>query len=640
MKPSGRLRIFFCLSLIVGILTAHPMGNFSISHYAKFETAARGMELTYALDLAEIPTFELLRDWKLERTSDTAQLQGKALEQARTWAANLAITVDGKPVQGVVKSAEYVIADGAGNLPVMRITAKVAIDAAGGRVEYEDRNFAERAGWKEIVIAGTAIAKASHSAKDISNGLTAYPEDPTVAPPQDLRARFEWTPTVVPVAVVQPKSVIIEPIPQPKPTIRSSQPQASPAVQSSQPGVVQKGDYLSELLRKGDLSLSMILVGLLAAFGFGAMHALSPGHGKTIVAAYLVGSRGTMKHAALLGAMVTVTHTASVFALGLGTLFLSRYIVPDKIYPILSAFSGLMIVFIGGSMFYRRLKVAVAQSRIHTHDHSDHDQEHRHDHEHARAVAGSLTHRHDDENAHTVAAVAAPRQMAALRQSHVEGEAKAQTPDHEHSHGPGTLHSHDGHARNQTSSHDNGESHEAGKAHSSTYNGHTHDHSHEDGHRHDAGKAHTHPNGHKHDHAHAKGHSHSHDGSDHHHHHGPSGHTHHVEGEVTMGNLVGLAISGGLVPCPSALVLLLSAIAIGRIGLGLALLTAFSLGLSLVLMAIGAMVLYAKHLLPDRPSVTQSPFFKMVPVISAGVITVVGIVMTAVALGWVNFTIG
>lgn len=108
------------------------------------------------------------------------------------------------------------------------------------------------------------------------------------------------------------------------------------------------------------------------------------------------------------------------------------------------------------------------------------------------------------------------------------------------------------------------------------------------------------------------------------------------EGDITLGSLVGLAVSGGMVPCPSALVLLLSSIALGRIALGLGLLTAFSLGLSLVLIAIGAAVLYARHLLPDTPKLANSPLARMIPVLSAGVITVAGLVMTAMALGWIR----
>ncbi len=93
------------------------------------------------------------------------------------------------------------------------------------------------------------------------------------------------------------------------------------------------------------------------------MHALSPGHGKTIVAAYLVGSRGTFKHAIFLGGMVTFTHTISVFFLGLTTLFLSQYVLPEKIFPVLGAISGLSIVWIGGMMLYKRAQRLRAPAR-------------------------------------------------------------------------------------------------------------------------------------------------------------------------------------------------------------------------------------------------------------------------------------
>jgi ABC-type nickel/cobalt efflux system permease component RcnA len=100
-----------------------------------------------------------------------------------------------------------------------------------------------------------------------------------------------------------------------------------------------------------------------------------------------------------------------------------------------------------------------------------------------------------------------------------------------------------------------------------------------------------------------------------------------------MASLIALGASGGLVPCPSALVLLLSSVALGRVALGLTLLVAFSAGLAIVLMSIGLVVLYAKHLLPDRQKTASNPWFRYLPVASAGVITCAGILMTGVALG-------
>jgi len=254
-------------------------------------------------------------------------------------------------------------------------------------------------------------------------------------------------------------------------------------------------DYLAQLLHQPQLSAGWLLAGIAVAFWLGALHALEPGHGKTIVAAYLVGSRGNMKHAALLGATVTFTHTISVFLLGLGTLLLSSYIVPEKIIPVLGVVSGISIVLIGGWLFYKRWR-AFLHEQAHAHGHHHHHHHH-HDHEHG----------------------------------------------HTHSHVP--------------------------------------------------------------------------------------------KGDITLGSLMALGASGGLVPCPAAMVLLLSAIAIGRIGLGLVLLIAFSLGLAGVLMAIGMLLIYAKNWLPESSKTGDSALLRFAPVASAFVILCVGLLMTAASLRWI-----
>jgi nickel/cobalt transporter (NicO) family protein len=515
------------LILISGTgLFAHPMGNFSVSHYAKFQVHANGIELQYALDLAEIPTFELLRNWKLERTSPRSELEHRAVEQARTWLKKLEITSDGKLVSAKFEGADLVIADGAANLPIARITTRVHLGVDGGKLQYEDHNFPDRAGWKEIVIVsgdGAGLLKASHGDKDVSKGLTQYPPDPTIAPPQDLRAELEWTgdqqvvaanerPVGVankPALTRQAKQPVIAAIPQPESAPAATSP-ATMTAQAAPPGAVVRGDFLSNLLHHREITPWMMLVAVVVAFVLGAAHALTPGHGKTIVAAYLVGSRGTLKHAAFLGAMVTFTHTITVFALGLATLFLFRYIVPERITQVLGAISGISIVAVGAWMLYKR-----ARSTRHSHSHS-------------------------------------------------------------HEHGTGEHHHHDHH-------------------------GHDHQHAHH------------------HDH----GHDHSHDHQ-------------HVPDEISWAGLLALGASGGLVPCESALVLLLSTIALGRVGLGLMLLVSFSLGLALVLMAIGMLVLYAKNLLPERKRTSDHPLFRWLPVASAAVVMIIGVLMTGVSLGWIQ----
>ncbi len=587
------------LILSAALVNAHPMGNFSVSHYTRFDVKASSVDVLYVLDLAELPTFDLLRQWGVERTAPRGEMDRKAAAQARDWMQHLQISSDGQAVTPKFVSADFAIADGAGNLPIVRIASHLRLDVVPGKLEYEDRNFPDRAGWKEIVIqpsSGVNLARASQAAQDRSKALTEYPQDPTVAPPQDVRASFEWT-ALQPVVVAEKSKPVPAPSPVPDPVVVSiPQPKAPPAQPPSTmtpkgapAGSVVKGDFLSRLLHQRELTLGMILIALAAAFGLGAAHALTPGHGKTIVAAYLVGSRGTLKHAAFLGAMVTFTHTVSVFLLGLATLFLFQYVMPEKITQALGVVSGLSIVAVGGWMLYKRL-AAVRQGHSH-HDHvhpHEHPHEHHHDHVHphvhAPVLAAAHHHDHPHDHPHT----------------HVHDHEPAVAVAHTHSHGD---HHHD--------------------------HPHTHVHDHEPA----VAVAHTHSQG---DHHHDHGHSHAPGKLVHSH--GPGGHvhSHDVPDEISWGSLTALAVSGGLVPCESALVLLLSAIALGRVGLGLMLLVAFSLGLALVLVIIGMLVIYAKDLFPKRDASKRHPFFQWVPILSAAVVVIVGLLMTSVSLGWLQ----
>jgi nickel/cobalt transporter (NicO) family protein len=480
-------RLILLAWLCAGLAAAHPMGNFSVNHYARLEPGERGVAIHYVMDLAEIPTFEMFQQW-----GPDADPQKKALDQAREWAANLEIAVNGKRVPARVVRAQIALAEGAGNMQVARITADLQVDAAPGTLTYEDRNYQGRSGWKEIVGPG---------GKERSAGLTAYPQDPMVAPPQELKTVFSWTAPASPVIRTVERVHTSAPLPvaAPAPPAGAQAIPTAPATAAA-PGQVVKGDYLSRLLHRDEIGWQLTLIGMAVAFGLGAMHAMSPGHGKTIVAAYLVGSRGTFKHAMFLGAMVTFTHTVSVFLLGFVTLFLSKYVLPEKLFPVLGAISGLSIVWVGTMLFFRRLR-----ARGHHHHH-----------------------------------------------------------DHDHAHG--------------------------------------------------------HAHGHDHHHDHGDGHSHS----------------HVPEGEITMGSLIALGASGGLVPCPSALVVLLSAISLGRVGLGMLLLVGFSAGLAVVLMGMGVLVLCVGNLLPASQKVTGSRAFKLLPVASAALIACVGLVMTGVSLGLIR----
>src|SRR5207245_9832064 len=119
-------------------------------------------------------------------------------------------------------------------------------------------------------------------------------------------------------------------------------------------------------------SLCFVVRCLLGAMFCGAAHALSPGHGKAIVTAYLVGQRGTPRHAAALGLIVTVTLTVGVFALGFVTLALSQFIVPEQLYPWIGLASGLLVIGVGTSVLVARLRHRLAHRHGHDHHHHDH----------------------------------------------------------------------------------------------------------------------------------------------------------------------------------------------------------------------------------------------------------------------------
>ncbi|MBE9141350.1 sulfite exporter TauE/SafE family protein [Nodosilinea sp. LEGE 07088] len=145
---------------------------------------------------------------------------------------------------------------------------------------------------------------------------------------------------------------------------------------------LETANSLTQLLT-AQPSPGAIAAGIAIAFGFGAVHALSPGHGKTLVGAYLVGSRGTPGAALWLGIATTVTHTVTVFALGVATLVASQYVVLDQVYPILGALSGVAICLVGLRLLAVRLWSG-AHHHHHDHDHHDHDHYH-HDHHHHHA---------------------------------------------------------------------------------------------------------------------------------------------------------------------------------------------------------------------------------------------------------------
>ncbi len=500
------------LPIVVG---AHPMGNFAICHYAGIRAGRDRVAVHYVLDLAEIPTYDELRGRESFATED--QCRQYLRERTPALTAGVHLDVNGAPVRLRLNSARLSFLPGAGGLRTMKIALDLDAPVEARppyAVAYRDDNYPDRTGWKEVVAVagkGTFLCDSDVPSEDRSGALARYPAD--VAPPQEVSARF----MVAEGAGSAPASLSVAHISNARPSTPR--------------------DAFTQAIAERRLTPGLILLGLVIAMVFGAFHALSPGHGKAMVAAYLVGARGTARHAVILGLTVTVTHTLGVFALGLVTICASQYMVPERLYPILSIISGLAVCGVGAYLLIARLRGA--------------EQGHHHDPIfNFRFSIFNLGHR-------------------------------------SHSHG---LHHHH---------HDHS---------------HDHDHSHE--------HSHSHGLFHQHHHHHSNAHEHTHD----------SGFTPSPLHPSTpsLRSLLALGISGGLVPCPSALVVLLSAIALHRVAYGMALISAFSLGLASVLVAIGLMVVWFRPLLDRLPS--GGVLLRRLPVASAAIITCVGVALVARAI--------
>jgi nickel/cobalt transporter (NicO) family protein len=342
-----RLRRLLCLAALAMAFapaapaTAHPLGNFSINHLVEVWISAHTVDLHYVLDQAEIPTFQ-------ERDlSSQAELARKRREVQR----HLQLIVDGQAVPLRLGSkASLTHPPGQGGLPLTRLELWLTATVDEPRaVRVVDRTFPGRIGWKAIVArpgTGTDV-RSTVPSTDPTHELRSYPQDMLSSPLDQRTASFQVRPGDG--TLIAPNGRL-----------------AGPSTHD------RSGDGFAGVFADAAAGKGVLLFLLLAAFAWGAIHALSPGHGKTMVAAYLVGTHGTIRHATALGATVTVTHTIGVFALGLVTLALSQYILPEQLYPWLNLVSGLLVLLIGASVLRARLAAARRRNRDGHHHHHHH----------------------------------------------------------------------------------------------------------------------------------------------------------------------------------------------------------------------------------------------------------------------------
>ncbi len=473
-----------------GVANAHPLGNFTVNQFARVEAGVDLVRVHYVVDMAEIPALQALQaaDATGQGAPSPAELNDYLAGILTRYADGIHVSADGDRLPLRKTAATITTPPGMAGLRTLRVESDWIADFPQGAVQsvrmlrFENENYLDRIGWREVVItaaAGTSVFDSSASGTSASDELRAYPEESLAAALDERVATFAVAVGATPVGAAPLLGREGQPI---VPT-REQEP-AAPA-----------RDRLAELISIKRLTPGLAALGLLIATALGAAHALSPGHGKTVVGAYLVGTRGTPRHALFLGVTVTLTHTLGVFALGLVTLFASSYVLPERLFPVLSFVSGAIVVAVGASLFIRRLGVATGWwEAAHSHE-------------------GMVT---ADDGSGT---------------------------------DPAMYHSHGGVA-----------------------------------------------------------HSHLPPGAD--------------GGAVTWRNLLALGISGGILPCPSALVVLLAAVALHRVAYGLLLVLAFSMGLAATLTVVGLVFVYAARLL-KRPS-RFGRLAQVVPVFSSLVITLLG----------------
>jgi nickel/cobalt exporter len=473
-------RVVVAALLAIGVLLvaapagAHPLGNFTINTAAELRVAPDRVVVDHVVDFAEVPAFQA------EDDIDAVGAQAWAAARCDEVAAAVTVEVNGAAAPLTARSSAVAFPAGQAGLSTIRLECRLETGRVDDvrTVSITDRAYEDETGWREITAVGdrTAVVAADVPTESPTDRLTSYPSG---------------APQVVRTAVVE-----VEPG-------GAAAPSRTDGVTSLLPrGVDGASRSFTELVSRREVTVSFVLVALLAAAALGAMHAIAPGHGKTVMAAYVVGRRGTLRQGLLIGATVAVTHTAGVLALGTG-LWVSEAIAPERLIPVLGVVSGLLLAVIGAGLLRGALaRRGLTPSGHHHHHHADHDHHH-----------------------------------------------------HEHHH---------------------------------------HDHDHD----------------HHHDHDHAA--------------------------PPRRRTLVLLGLAGGMVPSPSALVVLLGALALGRAWLGVALVVAYGIGMALCLVGAGLLLARIGTAVEARLRGSRTGavvFGRALPVGTASIVLVVGITVAARSLG-------
>ena len=322
---------------------AHPLGNFTINHYAGLDIAPDRVVIDYVLDMAEIPAFQEITqlDANHDRQADSSETGDYPAAKCQEIQSHLNLRLNQRTLPLALMKSAVEFPLGVGGLSTLRLTCgfqtAIALTGSNQKLEFEDQSYSQRLGWREITVATNLPLQGDVTANSITQRLTDYPTELLNSPLNQRQVAFS----------VNPSGAIAQPIP-------SQLPKSSNAFSQALSG--RGNDAFTSLITLEELNLPTILLALAIAFVWGGLHALTPGHGKTVVGAYLVGARSQVHHALLLGLTVTLTHTAGIFALGLVMLGTSRFILTEQLFPWLSAISGLLVTAIGLNLLVTRLR--------------------------------------------------------------------------------------------------------------------------------------------------------------------------------------------------------------------------------------------------------------------------------------------
>jgi nickel/cobalt transporter (NicO) family protein len=535
-----RTRLGFLLALAcagIGAVRADTvaslLGNFTINQYCGLTLASGSARVHYVVVFGQLPALRELHIADTNGDGVTSQVERDAYvgKLAPGFADGLLLEVDGAavPLRATHWTSSLPTEQGGFSLRVDVDFAAPLPAAAGGikhQLQFVNQNYAGRMGWHEIAVQavpGLAVFDTNAYGTSLTRGLAdALQSLPSDGPLEERAVHLSFEQGGAPAGAVllaaRPGTATQG--------VSAARAPGTPGLTGKQPSAMDGAWIAHETRRLVDsisgprLEPRIAILALLGALLLGAVHALSPGHGKTIVGAYLIGSRGTPRHAVFLGSTVTLTHTLGVFVLGFATLYASRFIVPERLFPILSLISAVLVLSMGIVLLVQRTRAARPLL--------------------SGPAPGATVF-------YPVVAAAQP----------ISRHAWMLTPAHGNGH-DGTLHSHGG-----------------GALHS----------------------------------------------------HLPPG----AAGEkITWRSLLTLGISGGLVPCPSAMVLLLAAVALNKTAYGMLLVVAFSIGLAITLTAVGMAFLYARNRFRKPRAGARWPL--LLPVLSAGLITVVGVGLCIAAL--------